>query len=63
MHGEVISFYVESDGGHVVITATNPDEGNHVTIRVPQSWLATMAEAEPRMNDGPRQTATPHYEN
>lgn len=63
MHGEVTSFYVElNDNGtvtHVVMTVTNPDEGNHLTVRVSQRDLAAMAEAETRYEAGPPQAPTP----
>jgi hypothetical protein len=62
MHGEIISFYVEADGRHVVMTGSDPDDGAQVTIRVSQAELSIMAEAEPlRLPATPVQTLTPGY--
>ena len=62
MHGEITSFYVESNPAgpptHVVMTVTGPDEGSTVTIRASQRDLAAMAGAEPRRDSGPRHVAT-----
>lgn len=60
MHGEITSFYVEPGGTHVVMTVSNPDEGNHITVRASLLELSVMANADtlyiPRT---PPQTATP----
>lgn len=63
MHGEITGFYVEANANgthtHVVMTVTDPDEGNSKTVRVSQADLAAMSEAEPRYDPGPPQTTTP----
>lgn len=45
MHGDVISFYVEPDNQHVIMTVANPDN-QHDTVRVPKTWLTAMTDAE-----------------
>ena len=59
-HGEIISFYVEDDGDHVVMTCDNPDEGACITVRASKAELAAMSDAEPvYLMVRPQQTATP----
>lgn len=59
MHGYVVSFEVEPDSSHVIMTVHDPSEGQHVTVRVSKAELATMADARPFYSDGPPQTPTP----
>jgi hypothetical protein len=58
MHGEVLSFEVMPDGQHILMTVSDPSEGQHVTVLVSKDQLATMADAKPFYSDGPPQTPT-----
>jgi hypothetical protein len=60
MHGEIISFYVGPEGNYIVMTVSNPDESNTITVQASMLELATMANASPLyIPRTPPQTATP----
>ena len=64
MHGEILSFKVEGDGQHIIMTCSDPPGAPNITVRVTKAQLTTMQEASPFWSDGPPQTPTqPRQEN
>lgn len=61
MHGQVVSFYVDKDEEHVVMTVTNPSEGNFPTVRVSKDELRQMVYADPKRDEGIPQAGTPGW--
>jgi hypothetical protein len=58
MHGEILSFEVEPDGQHVIMTVSDPSEGQNITVRAAKDQLSAMAGARPFYSNGLPQTPT-----